>query len=441
MIELIDGVTFYPEIQAVLALDTATIFEEKNIQPVQFDKYKVAPWGLDNNLPIQVLEKVKKSEVISSNLTFNRNVCYGLGPKLVKLIRDKSLKVVDFLEVESGAELDFFERNDIPLFFSEQLTDLNYFHNAFVELIPDAKKDSIYSIRHKEAAFSRWSTMNNKGKIDYHFYCGDWQGTVDKNTAMVSKALDEFDTLTDISTKMKIRKERMIYPVYMPSPGRPYYSLPEWYSIFESGWYDHSVAIPALKKAILKNNLGVKFIIYISAEYFQDIYKKEGIDQTDQKAVKERIEKEKTRFNEFLAGTQNANKSLLTIKGFIQSGNTAIENKWIEIIPIKNNLEGGEYITDTETAANIICYAMNVHPSLIGATPGKSSGSMSGTDKRELFLMKQALMKPIIDRATRIFRLIKKINDWPADITIVVPEYQFTTLDKNKTGKQEIINN
>jgi hypothetical protein len=104
-------------------------------------------------------------------------------------------------------------------------------------------------------------------------------------------------------------------------------------------------------------------------------------------------------------------------------------------------LKGGEYITDIETAANIMCYAMGVHPNLIGATPGKSSGSLSGTDKRELFLMKQALMKPIVDRSLRIVKIIKTVNNWNKDITVVVPEYIFTTLDKAKSGKQESNNN
>lgn len=32
---------------------------------------------------------------MSTNLRFNRDVCYGLGPKLVDLIRDARGKVVD----------------------------------------------------------------------------------------------------------------------------------------------------------------------------------------------------------------------------------------------------------------------------------------------------------------------------------------------------------
>lgn len=437
MIEIIEGYDYYPEIKSILAVDSSVTFEEKDMQPVTIDSYKIAPWGKSNNLPYEVRNMIEKSDVMGANIRFNRDVCYGLGPKLVKLIRDKNKKVVDFVEVEEGKEYDFFERNDIQMFLLEQLTDMVTFHNAFAELIPAKETGEIYSLRSKDAAFSRWSVMNKSGNIDFHYYSAKWAETLSKDDIAVSKVINEFDANNDLIIKIAKKKERMIFPVYMPSPGRPYYSRPEWYSLFESGWYDHSVSIPELKKAIMKNNLGVKFIIYISKEYFEDIFRKEEIDKNDAKAVRERIDKEKAAFNTFLSGAINANKSILALKDYVMSGNSALTNKWIEIEPIKNELTGGEYIIDIETAANIICYAMGVHPSLIGATPGKSSGSLGGTDKRELYMMKQALMKPMIDRVMRPLKLIKGHNKWDPDTTIIVPEYIFTTLDKNKSGKEE----
>ena len=438
MIEIINGITYLPEIKAVIsAKPSANFFKDEDLEPITIDKMVIAPWGAKNNLPQEILDMVEVSDVLGANLRFNRDVCYGLGPKLVKVLKDKSGKVVDYCEVESGKEFDFFERNDIPMFLLEQLTDMVNFHNAFPELIPSESKNEIFSLRSKEAAFSRWSVMNKYGGIDNHYYSAKWHDSPGKNDIIASRVIDEFNALADVTAKIALKKSRMIYPVYMPSPSRPYYSRPEWYSLFESGWYDHSVAIPALKKAILKNNLGVKFIIYISDEYFQDIFQKEGIDLHDRKAVKDRIEKEKAAFNEFLSGADNASKAIMAIKKYIPSGSGAVENKWIEIEPIKNDLTGGEYIPDLETVTSIMCYATGVHPSLIGAVPGKNSGSMSGTDKRELYLMKQALMKPLVDRTLRPLKLIKMYNKWDDDISIIVPEYIFTTLDKAKSGKEE----
>ena len=122
------------------------------------------------------------------------------------------------------------------------------------------------------------------------------------------------------------------------------------------------------------------------------------------------------------------------------SGN-AVEQKWIEIEPVQNDLKGGEYIDDTESTANIICYAMGVHSALIGATPGKNSNSLGGSNARELYMIQQALMKPIVDRCMRSLKIIKQYNKWDKDIYITIPEYIFTTLDQEKSGKKETTNN
>lgn len=413
----------------------------ETLKPVEIDKFKISPWGTNNNLPQEIRANIEKSDIMSTNLRFNRDVCYGLGPKLVDLIRNDKGKVVDFAEVDDGPEYEFFTRNDISMFLLEQFTDMMYFHNAFSELIPDTASASIYSIRHKEAMFSRWSVMNKKGVIDTHFYASNWKDIPTKDNVSASQVIDEFNALVDANAKIALAKKRMIYPVYMPSPGRPYYSRPDWYSLFESGWYDHSIAIPALKKAIMKNNLGVKFIIYISPRYWEELLKNAKVDKSDLIKVKEVKDKEIKAMTDFLSGAESAAKAIVTLQEYLPSGNTSILHKWIEIVPVKNDITGGEYISDIETVANIISYAMGVHPSLIGATPGKNGSSMSGTDKRELFLMKQALMKPVVDRCLRPLQLIRQVNKWKKDRTIVVPEYIFTTLDQNKSGKQESTNN
>lgn len=439
MMEIIEGIAYHPAIKTAVMFDSGSkLFEEKDLTPVTVDNYKIAPWGTNNNFPLEVRNLIEASDVMSTNITFNRDVCYGLGPKLVRLIKNTNGKVIDYVELDSGAEYDWFIQNDISMYLLEQLTDLVTYHNGFSEMIPEPSGSKIYSLRHKEAMFSRWSVMDKSGNIPFHYYCADWENA-SKKTITQSKVIDDYDALLNIKTSIAAKKERMIFPIYMPSPGRPYYSKPGWYSLFESGWYDHSVSIPILKKAIMKNNLGVKYIVYVAEEYFSDILEKEGIDKTDLKAVKERIEKEKKAFNDFLAGEKNASKAILALKKMIPAGNGASEMKYIEIIEVKNSFEGGEYLPDVETCANIMCYAMGVHPSLIGATPGKGGNSFSGTDKRELFMMKQALMKPVIDRVMRPLQLVKLVNGWASDVTILMPEFVFTTLDKNKSGKEESI--
>jgi len=440
--QVIDGIQLFPEIQAVLITDSSSEFKRDNeLNPVKIGSYNIAPWGPDNLLPNHLLDKVEKGDIVGANLRFNRDVAFGLGPKLVKAVkRDEYGRVLEWAPVEEGPIFDWFEANDIPLFMQEQLTDVAYFYNAFPEIILSDDYESIRAIRHKEAVFSRWSVMDKKSNINWHYYA-DWKKAAASKDIVVTRVLDEFDTKRDLDIlRAEHKAKRFIFPVYMPSPGKPYYSEPEWYSIFRSGWYDHSVMVPELKKAILKNQLGVKFIIYVAQDYFDYICKMENIDIHDRKAYQERVEKEKQAFNDFLSGEKNANKAMMAMKQRLATANGTIESKWIEIIPIDNKIQGGEYIDDTESTANIICYAMGVHSSLIGATPGKSSSTLGGTQARELYMMKQACMKPIVDRVMRPLRFIKQFNKWDKDIYINVPEYIFTTLDQNKSGKQESTN-
>jgi hypothetical protein len=318
---------------------------------------------------------------------------------------------------------------------------MNYFWNTFPELILNEKRTNIVSLQSKEAAFSRWTSIDEKGFLR-HAYSSKWPNDAREKDIVVSEVLNEFNPFLDLTLRAgKVRKPRFIYPVYMPSPGRPYYSNAPWWSIFNSGNYDISVSIPELKKALLKNKLGVRFIIYVSPEYFKDIFARENIDVNNKEKVKERMDKEKQNFTDFLTSKEGFGKAIMTTKKVIQSGSGAMIDKYIEIVEVKNDFEGGELIPDMEEINNTICYAMGVHPSLVGAVPGKNKGGFSGSDKRELFLIKQALMKPIIDRILRPFKLIKKFNKWNKDTVVIVPEYVFTTLDKNSSGKEVKVDN
>lgn len=439
MIALTQGVFYHPDIRTIILTEGSSgMLEEKDLEPVIIGKYRIAPWGADNLLPQDVLEKIGKSEIMGANIGYSVNVCYGLGPKLVRKVRDDAGRVVDLVEVEDGDAWEFLQRNDAGLFLHELLTEVNTFHNGFVEMIPDAGGKEILQFRSLEATFSRYGVME-RGRFPWHYYSTKWDRNAGPKDIVRTQLVDEFDAENWIRTRMALKPDRMVYPVYMPSPGRIYYSRPPWYSLFESGWYDMSVSIPELKKAILKNKLGVKFIIYVSKSYFEAIFEQEGISPDDKEKCRKRIDQEVKAFNDFLSGEDNAAKAMTVFKEHFATGNGYKEEKMIEIEPIKNDFDGGEYLTDTENAANIISYAMNIHPSLIGAVPGKNGGSMSGTDKRELFIMKQALMKPMKDRCLRPLRLMMRVNGYERDLDVIVPEFLFTTLDQSKSGKEAVV--
>ncbi|MBE6336840.1 MAG: hypothetical protein E7066_09235 [Lentimicrobiaceae bacterium] len=430
---------YLKDAQAVLAIESSNEFKEQNLSNISIGKYTVAPWGADNVLPQRVLGKMDQAEIVGSNANFNWQVAFGLGPKLVKLVRDvNNNRIVDYWELDKGKEFDWFEQNDIPLFMMETLTDLSYFANAFPVLVFDKSFKNIQGVRHREATFSRWAVNAKTGEIEKMLYSSKW-GTYSVDDITAYNVIDEYNAIADLKYYKYQKEKTVCYPVYMPSPGRPYYSYPSWYSIFRSGWFDQIASIPSLKKAIIKHQLGVKFIIYISPRFFEAQEKLNGVAEEDLKARKELRDKLVSQINATLAGEENAGKTIVATKEMIPAGNGASEEKMISIETIKSDISS-EYLDDYETGANVISYAMGVHPSLVGAVPGKNSNSLSGSNIREIFLMKQALTFPMIDRAMRIFSVVRKFNGWDKDVRVVVPEYIFTTLDQNKSGKQESTN-
>lgn len=78
----------------------------------------------------------------------------------------------------------------------------------------------------------------------------------------------------------------------------------------------------------------------------------------------------------------------------------------------------------------MLCYSDLIHPNLVGAIPGKSANNNSGSDKRELFTMKQSLEISYHDIMLVPYRVIMLYNGWK-DVRIEVPLIMLTTLDQN----------
>lgn len=411
--------------------------------------YKVVPWGEDNDLPQQIIEKVGKSPDMSTGMLFNINVGFGQGIMPVKKKVDETTGEIKLIPVLDNEEINtFFDDNDINGYFLEQLTDMNYFFNTFPEVIlnqetPERRK--IVEIDSKEAAFSRWEEMDDDGNINHHLYSNKWtEGSIGKDDVIATKALNRKRPILDL--KRRIGREanpdgkkkdekvyRYIVPVNFPTPGRFYYQKAYWFSLIESGWYDFAVAIPEFKKYIIQNGMTIKYMIYIDDDYFPDIMKREGI--TDDEAIKARIKKEYKSLQDYVTKIANSGKSMIS---FTKTIPNAPDKKVyrIEIKSVENPFKGGEYLDDSAEVSNMIAYSLGVHPSLIGAVPGGSKGGFSGTDKRELFIIKQTLLKPLIDRLLRPIYLVKAINKWDPNIYFTVPFITLTTLDKNKTGTE-----
>jgi hypothetical protein len=174
----------------------------------------------------------------------------------------------------------------------------------------------------------------------------------------------------------------------------------------------------------------VKYQVEVEHKYWQKIVNEEHI--TDPLKAKERIKKEKENIRDFVAGVHNSGKAWITGYYVDPMGH---EVRDIRVINIEGNKEGGDYADDINVAANTLCYADNTHPNLVGAVPGKSQNNNSGSDKRELFTMKQALETAFHDLLLRPIELVCEFNGW-GDVVPTVPMIMLTTLDEHRDAKR-----
>jgi hypothetical protein len=396
------------------------------------------------------MNRVYENISVSSNVDFNAKIAYGDTLMVCKKIRkENKIEFQELLPSEAPEIFRFIEDNNINRIIQELANDMTVFFDGFVEFIfnKDPYNQKIVMIRQKEVAFSRLSEQNQEtGEIEWHGYSAKWdQGTPDD--LIVTPFLDRDCPIYDLKKKKGIYPDektgklkdtgdkRFVMSLALPTPGRFYYSKPYWWSIFQSGWFDFACAIPRFKKALIKNQMVLKYHVLINTKFWDKLYKSEGI--TEEKKKADRKKQFLDQLNLFLSGEDNAGKSFVSHFQYDQV--KSYEEQDIIIKTIESFFKGGEYLEDSEEASNAICYAMGVHPSLQGASPGKGK-SINGTEARELFIIKQALTKPIRDMLLLPLYVIKSINKWDPDIHFVIPNIMLTTLDKN-TGAEKVIGN
>lgn len=394
------------------------------------------PWGEDNNLPYEIVDSVRHDEVLSQNKLFNTLTLYGSGIKLTNKAGE---------DLPDGEIKEFFDYNRMPKFYLEQATDMKHFFFTVAVIILSNDGNKVVRLRHKEAIHTRFEQVDPKtGRIEHLFYA-NWAENPGKDDIETIEVLDLNNPLWDLMVRMgKIEndegkrqpatKTRKFAIVNMfPIPGTAYYPFAYWYSAFQSGWFDIKRLIPKGKKAKFKNGAGFKYHVEINKLFWDDLCDQEGI--TDKQKRIERCNKEKENIKKFLTGIENSGK--MWISGFYVTPDGK-ETKYVRINLIDSGKEGGDWIDDSEEASNMLCYADNIHPSMVGAAPGKSKGSFSGSVQRELFTMKQSMEKAYQDILMEPLFVIKKFNGWE-DFKYDVPVITLTTLDKGKDAEENTL--
>ena len=412
--------------------DTTTVWDDGDdvvARPVPgHEGYEYVLWGASDDVPHQLIHLIGSDEVTSQNKFFNVLTCYGGGLRFVdendKPTRNKDLKL-------------WAQRQFLPAYFLNQCTDMKYFFFTVCVFILSRDGKMINRIRHKDACCCRLEKADAQGRIRHIFY-GDWQNN--PKTVERIPLLDPYDPVGDLMQRMgrepladgkihpPVKNKKFAMIMRFPTAGQRYYPMPYYTAIFRGGSYDEKRLISAGKRAKLKNHASVKYQVEVARDYWQRIITEENI--LDPVKQKERIIEEKRKIKDFVSGVENSGKVWITGYYINPDGK---EVRDIRVINIEGAKEGGDWSDEVNVASNTICYGDNVHPNLVGAVPGKSQSNNSGSDKRELFTIKQALEVATHDILLMPLHVVCQYNGWDAVPT--VPMVQLTTLDEHRDSK------
>ena len=176
-----------------------------------------------------------------------------------------------------------------------------------------------------------------------------------------------------------------------------------------------------------------KYIIHIDEEYIQ-------YEQTRRNAQTD-DDREKV-FNDlmddissFIKDPKNNGKTLISISKTINGQKV----KWVEIELIENPMKGSDVKEDIAEIANVMLFAMGIHPQTVGAIPGKDKMA-SGTEARELNTLQQLYLFGMKKMILYPLEVMKAFNELDPHLKFDIPVHILTTLDKNKQGVEEMKN-
>ena len=431
------SVELVPELTASAAFvcNSSSVFrEDEDTLPIGIgEDLQYMPWGAANDMPFRILELIEKDETLSTCQMFNAEICYGSGLQYNTSYCSK--------EVSNSID-SFFLDNPLSSYFLGVCQDFKHFGFCVSVIILSKDGKQIVRLLRKEACYCRFAPIDRQGSIPYILYA-NWR----KNVASADE-VEKIELLSvtspwqDLAIRMgracgsdgktfvrtKVRKFAILTRV--PTPDSTYYPIPYYASLFKGNWYNIKQLIGMAKEAKLKNSAPLKYHIEISNKYWENLFRSHRI--TDIRKKQELVRKKKQEIIDFLTGIENSGKAWFST--FYQTPDNK-ESHEVVINKVDTTKEGGDWESDIIEAINMFCFTMRVHSNLVGSVPGKSQVNNSGSDKRELYTIAQALQKPYHDLLFTVHRIIIKYNSWDGAFP-ECPFIQLTTLDEHSDAKQ-----
>lgn len=392
---------------------------------------EIAAWGLDNQFPQKVLKECEVDTIVPTTLRFMARALYGAGLEVGKVEGYKDDGTEIFKPFRYAPWEKFKQRSNINRYLIEACNDFYWFYNVFPELILTKDRSEIFSINCQEASYSRWSKQDPNGVVNDCYIHGNWElyPAIEK-----CKKIAVIDPYNDPVTETKNRRDawKYIYPVSYPSPGKTHYQLAHWNGLRTSGWLDYAKAIPEIKKNYSLNSVQISMVVEVADWFWPWKYPDWDDNKKDQE---QRIKDTYQGFEDYIAGKENAGKTLfLPVK---THPDTYEPFPGWKIAAIDKGSKESRFIEDSNEPSSHLLWALGVDPTIIGMTPGKSLGGGSGSDKRVAFNVYVSLCQADRDCILEPLNFIRDYNGWDEELEFRFRYPMITSLDKGKETQQQ----
>lgn len=402
-----------------------------------------SPWGDNNLLPKTLAEDIENAGVLQAAAEAKSRIAVGKGIMPFKLtgMENDGKEILEFCF--DNEILDWREKNNLDAWAFDKAFDRNAYGWNVSKLVFNRANDYINRIFRHDVYEARLAKKNDQFIIPWLYLSAEWDNVGntfnDKKIAKI-KFLNEGYELNQLS-KRGNTKEFAIAQRRLRN-GRQYYSLPMWYAA--KLWVNLARKVPASKKAMFENQMQLKYMIYITADYFKRIHK--DWDTYSPEKRNELYQQKVDEIDEWLTGEDKWFKSTTSMK--YRNPATGEYEEDIDIKVIDDKFKDGALLPDSTAANSEIIFSMMMNPALMGngQPGGPYSNNAGGSNVRESYLVQLMLMEAERKELARELWIVSEINGWNKKynnekqrLVWRFPSGLLTTLDTGKSTKAEVM--
>lgn len=399
--------------------------------------FQHAHWGNADNFPTLVRQKLERVPIAQQTIYRLVAMMYGNGIAW----RDNATGEVPAPAI--AAEIrDWMQQCRFQtLCWPGICTDYRYLQNAFVEFTLSKDRKRITGAYWKQAEHTRLSVQNEKTfEVEYILYHPKfaWGTGVHPeetvkiplfNPTVVSAA--EFFGETNARGTGWLKGKKFAMHLYFPTPGMTYYARPLGIMglMADDSWVDVSADVPKIVRAMQRNQILVKYQLFIPDQYFIDRHQNWAMMSFEEQQT---IFKNKLKdINTALEGTTNAYASLAQMVR--QDRVTGTVTGKIEIHAVEDKAKTDVWVPSSLSADSQIVTSLGGSAAMMNLQKeGGSMGAGSGSSQREDYNISIALNTMEQDILLEALRVVAAYNGWNA--SPYVQHDRHTTLNENSSG-------